>query len=254
MQYEFISIRHAEEAHKTKFSLLRVCKTWYPLVKELLFEHLSASRESILLTVLTTLRQTPLSYRSRTRRLDIGRRFHSISDKATHMLMDILPLAPNLEILRIEGYFDTLLESDLRLSLARHSPNLKLLRYQGECLIGLWYSPATHHYLALPQLQSFSGGWMSSRQNARMPVVVESANLTSLSLTFSYESEANFFSQGLNLPALRHFAVTGIYGGQDGFLQFLDIHGNQLTTLMLGFKPGILLRSSSSVAITRRKC
>ena len=235
-EYDFISeSTQVKEARETSRVLLQVCKEWYPLARDVLFEYISISNASGLEIVQKELQQTPPEIRRRTRGLQfiVERRFDSIPPPTIRTLMDTLLLLPNLEILRIGGGFDVAMERDLASHFASHLPNLKLFQSNlGSSTVDRRSDDAGRHYLALPGLRYFSGFWATNPDINHLPLI-ENTNITYLSLTF--ERNSNLPVQDIKLPSLRTFAAIGLKRTHRSVLGFLDLHGPHITSLCIAF-------------------
>ena len=221
----------ASEARRTRTSLLRVCKAWHAIGRELIFEHLTVSSLSDMEGMVEKLQYTSTIDRGRARRLDVDTLRGNTIDCSDVMsaFLRILSLLPNLEILNIELSFlteDTKDES-LPTLIGRYLPHLKSLRcyHQGSIF------DHTARYLVNNDLQIFEGFWLGQSQFAWPPV--KSNSITTIMLLFANHGDLPL--QGLNFPALRNFGARGLNGSHSGLLGFLDAHGPQITSMALSY-------------------
>ena len=227
----------ATEARRTKLALLRVCKSWCLMGRELMFECISVGPRPALGETIEVLQGVPLEYRCRTRRLDVNARSLRSSSDADYdivrPLLRLLTLFPNLEILHITGAPSVPREGDIE-SLVNyiklHLPHLKYV----SCYDGMNWSRIARNrdriappYISIHGMQSFSGFWANNDQL----MSIENNTLTTLMLTF--ERSTDFPLQGLKLPALRNFGAHKFSDRQPGLLSFLDTHGPQITSISL---------------------
>ena len=136
----------------TMFSLLRVCKAWYPLAMLILMENIAIRKPSKLKRFLQAMRQTPIEYRSHADVLTVclGPNEPRWSTAMLNHFMDVLPLLPNPSYLRMHWFpIPDALHRDFVAHIAHHLPRLTNILCHSGPAPGLSQLPISSQYMLL---------------------------------------------------------------------------------------------------------
>jgi len=219
----------------TKAAMSLVCRSWYSLCMEVVYEDLrprSVERLILLIAVLRTKFKLRSTLRCRgwwTKRLDLPYTL----ERLTQPLLDILPLVPNLRILNVPQFITS------------HPPHKLSAELFGR--LGSLRSLQCHHldvaakktvFLPYLDLELDTLG-VTMGHSAPLSPLQQIAHDRITNLTITFQPRRDISLDHCHFPHLRHLTLYQLHPtSMRVTMRFLERHGDNLVSLSLDTRPG----------------